>query len=145
VTHDRSSDAPLERSGYRGNHGGESDYQPAFTPPLPPRLALRLGLPGTAGDGYGGRAGPMWTGCYSSAARNGWGCAWRRSAICLPSAIRACARVNRRGPAAAACHQTEQDITPMSVLRDELLSMLSAMPGPDCPDPLPGTWCPPGS
>jgi hypothetical protein len=24
-----------------------------------------------------------------------------------------------------------------------LLGMLSAMPGPDCPDPLPGTWCPP--
>ena len=25
-----------------------------------------------------------------------------------------------------------------------LLGMLTAMPGPDCPDPLPGTWCPPG-
>jgi DNA-binding transcriptional MerR regulator len=26
----------------------------------------------------------------------------------------------------------------------ELLGMLAATPGPDCPDPLPGTWCPPG-
>ena len=40
--------------------------------------------------------------------------------------------------------QLEQDITRLSVLRDELLGMLSAMPGPNCPDPLPGSWCPPG-
>jgi MerR family transcriptional regulator, mercuric resistance operon regulatory protein len=24
------------------------------------------------------------------------------------------------------------------------LGMLAAMPGPGCPDPLPGIWCPPG-
>jgi len=40
--------------------------------------------------------------------------------------------------------QIEQDIRRMSALRDELRGMLSAMPGQDCPDPLPGTWCPPG-
>jgi DNA-binding transcriptional MerR regulator len=28
-------------------------------------------------------------------------------------------------------------------LRAELAGMLTAMPGPDCPDPVPGTWCPP--
>lgn len=32
----------------------------------------------------------------------------------------------------------------LAELRDELLGMLAAMPGPRCPDPLPGTWCPPG-
>ena len=31
----------------------------------------------------------------------------------------------------------------LAALRAELLAMLTAMPGPDCPDPLPGTWCPP--
>lgn len=40
--------------------------------------------------------------------------------------------------------QIEQDIGRLSALRVELLGMLSAMPGPYCPDPLPGTWCPPG-
>ena len=38
--------------------------------------------------------------------------------------------------------QIEEDIKRLSALRGELLGMLSAMPGPDCPDPLPGTWCP---
>jgi DNA-binding transcriptional MerR regulator len=32
------------------------------------------------------------------------------------------------------------EIERLSLLRDELLSMLTAMPGPDCHDPLPGTW-----
>jgi DNA-binding transcriptional MerR regulator len=36
-----------------------------------------------------------------------------------------------------------QEIERLMALRAELLSMLSAMPGPDCPDPLPGTWSPP--
>jgi DNA-binding transcriptional MerR regulator len=40
--------------------------------------------------------------------------------------------------------QIEQEIERLSALRAELLGMLSAMPGPDCPDPLPGTWCSPG-
>jgi DNA-binding transcriptional MerR regulator len=43
-------------------------------------------------------------------------------------------------------HVTEIDteIERLAALRAELLGMLAAMPGPDCPDPLPGTWCPPG-
>jgi DNA-binding transcriptional MerR regulator len=40
--------------------------------------------------------------------------------------------------------QIEEDIRRLSALRGELRGMLSGMPGPDCPDPLPGTWCPPG-
>ena len=32
------------------------------------------------------------------------------------------------------------EIERLSVLRDELLAMLTAIPGPDCRDPLPGTW-----
>jgi len=35
------------------------------------------------------------------------------------------------------------EIERLAALRAELLVMLAAMPGPDCPDPLPGTWCPP--
>ena len=43
-------------------------------------------------------------------------------------------------------HVTEidQEIARLAALRAELAGMLAAMPGPDCPDPLPGTWCPPG-
>ncbi len=40
--------------------------------------------------------------------------------------------------------QIEEDIRRLSALRDQLRGMLSAMPGQDCPDPVPGTWCPPG-
>jgi DNA-binding transcriptional MerR regulator len=40
--------------------------------------------------------------------------------------------------------QIEEEIERLSVLRTELLGMLAAMPGPDCPDPFPGTWCAPG-
>jgi DNA-binding transcriptional MerR regulator len=36
------------------------------------------------------------------------------------------------------------EIERLAALRDDLLAMLAAMPGPGCPDPLPGTWCPPG-
>ncbi len=36
-----------------------------------------------------------------------------------------------------------KEIERLAALRAELLGMLTAMPGPDCPDPLPGTWCPP--
>jgi DNA-binding transcriptional MerR regulator len=35
------------------------------------------------------------------------------------------------------------EIERLAALRTELLVMLDAMSGPDCPDPLPGTWCPP--
>lgn len=43
-------------------------------------------------------------------------------------------------------HVTEinTEIERLAALRAELLGMLAAMPGPDCPDPVPGTWCPPG-
>jgi DNA-binding transcriptional MerR regulator len=43
-------------------------------------------------------------------------------------------------------HVTEigTEIERLAALRAELVGMLAAMPGPDCPDPLPGTWCPPG-
>jgi DNA-binding transcriptional MerR regulator len=37
------------------------------------------------------------------------------------------------------------EIERLSVLRDELLAMLSVIPGPDCRDPLPGTWRSPSS
>ena len=36
------------------------------------------------------------------------------------------------------------EIERLAALRDDLLAMLPAMPEPGCPDPLPGTWCPPG-
>ncbi len=37
-----------------------------------------------------------------------------------------------------------QEIARLAALRAGLAGMLAAMPGPDCPGPLPGTWCPPG-
>ena len=40
--------------------------------------------------------------------------------------------------------QIGAEISRLDALRGELLAMLAAMPGPDCPDPLPGTWRPPG-
>lgn len=39
--------------------------------------------------------------------------------------------------------EIENEMTRLAALRNELLRMLTAMAGPDCPDPLPGTWCPP--
>jgi DNA-binding transcriptional MerR regulator len=32
----------------------------------------------------------------------------------------------------------------LAALRGDLSRMLDGMPGPACPDPVPGTWCPPG-
>jgi DNA-binding transcriptional MerR regulator len=42
-------------------------------------------------------------------------------------------------------HVTEIDreMTRLAALRAELTGMLAAMPGPECPDPVPGSWCPP--
>jgi DNA-binding transcriptional MerR regulator len=40
--------------------------------------------------------------------------------------------------------EIEMEIERLAALRAELLGMLATMPGSDCPDPLPGTWCPPG-
>lgn len=37
----------------------------------------------------------------------------------------------------------DAEMARLAVLRGELESMLTGMPGPDCPDPEPGTWCPP--
>jgi MerR family transcriptional regulator, mercuric resistance operon regulatory protein len=39
--------------------------------------------------------------------------------------------------------EIESEMARLAALRNELLRMLTAMPGPHCPDPLPGTWCPP--
>jgi DNA-binding transcriptional MerR regulator len=40
--------------------------------------------------------------------------------------------------------EIEMEMERLAALRAELLAMLAAMPGPACPDPLPGTWCPAG-
>ena len=40
--------------------------------------------------------------------------------------------------------EIEAELERLGTLRAELLGMLAAMPGPDCPDPVPGTWCPSG-
>jgi DNA-binding transcriptional MerR regulator len=39
--------------------------------------------------------------------------------------------------------EIDQEIKRLAALRAELTGMLAAMPGPQCPDPVPGTWCPP--
>ncbi|MER6814786.1 MerR family transcriptional regulator [Spirillospora sp. NPDC000708] len=39
--------------------------------------------------------------------------------------------------------EIDAEMTRLAALRSELVGMLTQMPGPDCPDPEPGTWCPP--
>jgi DNA-binding transcriptional MerR regulator len=39
--------------------------------------------------------------------------------------------------------EIDQEIARLTALRAELAGLLSAMPGPACPDPAPGTWCAP--
>ena len=39
--------------------------------------------------------------------------------------------------------EIEMEMERLAALRADLLAMLAAMPGPGCPEPLPGTWCPP--
>ena len=39
-------------------------------------------------------------------------------------------------------HEVDIEIRRMSVLRAELAAMLAKIPGPDCPEPEPGTWMP---
>jgi MerR family mercuric resistance operon transcriptional regulator len=39
--------------------------------------------------------------------------------------------------------EIESEMERLAALRADLLNMLARMPGPDCPDPVPGTWCPP--
>lgn len=38
--------------------------------------------------------------------------------------------------------EIEAEIAQLAGLRDQLAAMLTAIPGPDCPDPAPGTWRP---
>ena len=37
--------------------------------------------------------------------------------------------------------ELDQEIARLTRLRAELTGMLDGMAGPDCPDPVPGTWC----
>jgi DNA-binding transcriptional MerR regulator len=39
--------------------------------------------------------------------------------------------------------EIDAEITRLTALRASLTAMADALPSPDCPDPLPGTWCPP--
>lgn len=39
--------------------------------------------------------------------------------------------------------EIDQEISRLAGLRTDLERMLAAIPGPTCPDPQPGTWCPP--
>jgi DNA-binding transcriptional MerR regulator len=39
--------------------------------------------------------------------------------------------------------EIDAEMARLGRLRSELTTMLDHMPGPDCPDPVPGTWCPP--
>lgn len=39
--------------------------------------------------------------------------------------------------------EIDAEMERLAALRDELTGMLAEMPGPDCPDPVPGAWCPP--
>jgi MerR family transcriptional regulator, mercuric resistance operon regulatory protein len=41
--------------------------------------------------------------------------------------------------------EIDREMARLSALRAELTGMLAAMPGPACPDPVPGTWCAPDS
>jgi DNA-binding transcriptional MerR regulator len=38
----------------------------------------------------------------------------------------------------------DAEMARLAALRTDLSRMLDAMAGPGCPDPVPGTWCPPG-
>lgn len=39
--------------------------------------------------------------------------------------------------------EIDQELARLTALRGDLERMLMAIPGPGCPDPEPGTWCPP--
>ena len=51
------------------------------------------------------------------------------------------------GPAEALLREhvveIDREIARLTALRAELARMLAAIPGPACPDPVPGTWCVP--
>jgi DNA-binding transcriptional MerR regulator len=40
--------------------------------------------------------------------------------------------------------EVDEEIAQLATLREQLQSMLAAITGSACPDPAPGTWCPPG-
>jgi DNA-binding transcriptional MerR regulator len=40
--------------------------------------------------------------------------------------------------------EIDTEIARLARLRTQIQGMLTAMPGPGCPDPVPGTWCPAG-
>lgn len=40
--------------------------------------------------------------------------------------------------------EIDREMARLAALRAELSGMLTAMAGPGCPDPVPGTWCAPG-
>ena len=39
--------------------------------------------------------------------------------------------------------EIDADIARLTALRSEMATMRDALPAPDCPPPVPGTWCPP--
>lgn len=39
--------------------------------------------------------------------------------------------------------EIDSELARLSALRGELTTMLDNLSGPDCPNPVPGTWCPP--
>jgi DNA-binding transcriptional MerR regulator len=41
--------------------------------------------------------------------------------------------------------EIDAEVARLSALRVELVAMADRLPGPDCPDPAPGRWCPPGT
>jgi DNA-binding transcriptional MerR regulator len=40
--------------------------------------------------------------------------------------------------------EVDKEISRLQLLRQDMASMLAALPAADCPPPTPGTWCPPG-
>ena len=40
--------------------------------------------------------------------------------------------------------EIDTEMARLARLRTQIKGMLTAMPGPECPDPVPGTWCPAG-
>jgi DNA-binding transcriptional MerR regulator len=43
----------------------------------------------------------------------------------------------------ARLEELDAEMTRLGALRTELVAMVDALPSPSCPDPVPGTWCPP--
>lgn len=41
--------------------------------------------------------------------------------------------------------EIDAELARLTSLRGDLVRMVGALPGADCPDPVPGTWCPPSS